>query len=100
LVKQKIVSSFRKNIIIGVFVLVFLISNIYLSLQTVSSGAKLSKLEKTESEIVKGNRELSSKLVKATSLISVQEKSVELGFVKPLALVFVKGVEPVASKLQ
>lgn len=99
IIKKKVLSSFKKNLLLGSLVLTFLVLNIFLSLQTVTSGTKLSNLEKNEKELVKLNRQLSGELVEATSLTLVQKSSTELGFQKPTELVFAKDVEAVASKL-
>lgn len=99
IIKKRIVSSFKKNLLMGFLVLTFLVLNIFLSLQTVTSGSKLSNLEKTENKLVRENRQLSSDLSEATSLTLVQKSAIELGFQKPSELVYAKDVEAVASKL-
>jgi hypothetical protein len=99
LIKNKIISSFKKNLFLGSLVLTFLVLNIFLSLQTVSSGSKLSGLETKEKDLVTKNRQLNSELVEATSLTQVQRNSQQLGFVKPLSLVYLRDTGSFASVL-
>lgn len=99
LFKNRIVSSFRKNIILGVVVLIFLLANILVSLQTVNSGSKLSELEKQENVIIHTNRDITSQLVKSTSLTNIEKTSDILGFAKPESILYARDIETVASKL-
>jgi hypothetical protein len=99
-IKNQLISGFKKNIILGISVLVFLSLNILFSLQTISSGSKLASLESQEEKLNITNRELNAYLVDATSLIKADENSVKNGFIKPSQIFYIKGTEAVASKLQ
>jgi len=62
---------------------IFMVFYLFVTLQTVSSGAKLASLEKNENDLNKENRELTLQLVEASSLTKLGEKAGDLGFAKP-----------------
>lgn len=97
-IKGRFLTSFKKNIYLGSVVLLFLIVNIVFALQTVSSGSKLSDLEVQEKELLRKNKEISEELVKASSLTSVMEMALALGYDKPNDLIYVRESSTVASK--
>lgn len=70
---------------------------VLLTIETVTSGAEIAKLEKEESILADQNRELSENMVQSTSLDSIEKKAEELGFVKPEKFVYIGREEPVAK---
>lgn len=97
--KKKIFSSFKKNLFLGSVVIITLIANIILSMQTVSSGSKLASLEKSQSELNKKNKEITLLLVNATSLTSVENEASGLGYLNSVNVAYIKESEVVASRL-
>jgi hypothetical protein len=97
MIKTEIGVNKRKNKFVYLMFLVFLGLHIYFALQTVSSGAKLSSLENKEKGLISANRELTSSLIKLSSLVKVQESSSLLGFAKPGQLLYLNGEETVAQ---
>lgn len=88
-----------KNIILITIVGVLAVSSIFLTIETATTGVEISKLEKTESQLLAKKRDLEGSLVKTLSATQLQEKSTELGFIKPAELVYVTDLKPVAAKL-
>lgn len=99
LIKSKIISGFKKNVVLGSLVLTFLIINIFLSLQTVSSGSKLSNLEKVQVELTRKNRDVMLELVAATALSTVEREAASLGYINADSVGYIKESEVVASRL-
>ncbi len=70
---------------------------IFLTIEMVTSGAETAKLEREESILSQENRDLSEKVVKGTSLGSIEEKANELGFAKPEEVIYIGQTQPVAK---
>jgi len=88
-----------KNIILIGTVVVLAVSSIFLTIETATTGVEISRLEKTGSTLTDQKQVLDGSLVKTLSIAQLQEKGVELGFVKPENLIYVAEVVPVAVKL-
>jgi hypothetical protein len=86
-----------KNTVLITIVGVLAISSIFLTIETATTGVEVAKLEKTEAALINQKRDLEESLVKTLSVADLQEKSVELGFVKPANLVYVTGAATVAK---
>ena len=54
-------------------------------------------MEKTQKDLSAQKRDLEEQLVKNLSSSGLQEKSVELGFIKPTNMVYVSQLPPVAN---
>lgn len=85
-----------KYILIGVCG-VLAVSSVFMTVETATSGAEVSVLHKQEIELSDEQRSLEESLVKTISLDGLEQKSVELGYVKPTTLVYVGSSEPVAK---
>jgi hypothetical protein len=68
---------------------VFVVSVIFFTIETATSGARLANLEKQESELTGENAELSARLVEVSSLSGLEEKSQELGFGSPQKIIYI-----------
>ena len=62
-----------------------------------TKGARLLELEEEVGALERENRELTSKLVSNTSLLLVEEKSQELGMIKPENVVYLETREEIAK---
>ncbi|KKS80020.1 MAG: hypothetical protein UV56_C0030G0005 [Candidatus Woesebacteria bacterium GW2011_GWC1_43_10b] len=62
-----------------------------------TKGARLLELEEEVGALERENRELTSKLVSNTSLLLVEEKSQELGMIKPENVVYLETQEQIAK---
>lgn len=76
---------------------VFLISTVFLTIQSTSVGSKLADLEREERELVEENQKLSKRLVSSMSLTKIRDQSEDLGYAKPESTVFLGSTEAVAS---
>lgn len=86
-----------KKILLMITVAVLAVSSIFLTIETATTGVEVARLEKTESTLIDQKRELEGTLVRTLSATKLQEKSVELGFIKPVDLVYVLTSPPVAK---
>jgi cell division protein FtsL len=86
-----------KNIILIGTVVVLAVSSVFLTIETATTGVEIAGLEKKEASLADQKQVLDSSLLKTLSVAQLQEKSTELGFIKPADLVYVAEVEPVAK---
>lgn len=69
----------------------------YLTVEMVTSGAILAKLEKDESALLQQNKEMQESIVRESSLNGFEKRSQELGFVKPAKILYINSQEEVAK---
>ncbi len=86
----------KKNILILSIVL-FVVSSVFLTIESVTSGAEIASLEKKETALLNQKRQLEEDLVKAISVSDLEEKSEELGYKKPSNVVYLGEGDTVAS---
>ena len=86
-----------KKIILITTVVILAVSSIFLTIETATTGVEIAKMEKTEDSLINQKQALESSLVRTLSVADLQEKSVELGFTKPVNLVYVVTSAPVAN---
>lgn len=87
----------RKNVILVLMFGVLAITSVIMTVETATSSMEVSKLRDDESKLADQKRYLEQKVVKTLSIGQLQEKSGELGFVKPTDLFYVSGTESVAK---
>jgi hypothetical protein len=68
--------------------------SVFLTIGVATSGAEVAKLDKTIVDLTNEKRILEENLVRGISMSKLEEKSVELGFVKPENLVYISGAAP------
>jgi len=76
---------------------IFALSAVLITIETVSTGAEMAALEKTNKVLIAQRSELESVYVKSISMGDLQERSLELGFVKPEYMIYLSKNEPVAK---
>lgn len=86
----------KKYILVG-FIAALAISSVSMTVVTATSGAEVSALQKQEALLSDQKRSLEDTLVKTLSMNDLQEKSIGLGFEKPVNLVYVAPPEAVAK---
>jgi len=86
----------KKNYFLWAITVFFIVSCIYITIQTASAGARLMVLEKEESKLISENQKISAEIIKASSLMKAEEKAMEIGFVKPQNTIYITGEEFVA----
>jgi cell division protein FtsB len=94
--KINLIGKFRNYILLGVCG-VLAISSVIMTIDVSATGAQISALQKKEEILLSENRVLEGELTKTSSVSGLQEKSAELGFVKPTETVYLSGVAPVAN---
>lgn len=87
----------KKNYILITICGILIASSVFLTVETATSGAEVAKLDKTVIEMGNQKRILEENLIKGISMTQLQEKSLELGFVKPSNLIYISSVSPVAK---
>jgi hypothetical protein len=88
--------NLKKYILVG-FIAALAISSVSMTVVTATSGAEVSALQKQEALLSDQKRSLEDTLVKTLSMNDLQEKSIGLGFEKPVNLVYVAPPEAVAK---
>jgi hypothetical protein len=88
--------NLKKYILIG-FLGVLVISSVFMTVASATSGAEVSSLQKEEAQLSDQKRYLEDTLVKTLSTNQLQEKSNGLGYGKPVNLVYVAPPEAVAK---
>lgn len=86
-----------KNYVLITFCGLLAAVSVFLTIEMATSGAEVSKLDKTSIEMSNQKRILEENLIKSVSMSQLQEKSSELGFVKPSNLIYISSISPVAK---
>lgn len=87
----------HKNYLLLVAVAILAIANVVMTINTAATGVEISSLQNQESALTIQKRDLQDSLVKALSVSGLQEKSSELGFVKPENTVYLSESSVVAN---
>ena len=87
--KNKVSVKSIKNYILVIVCGVLVVASVLMTVDTAASGDEIASLQKTEVNLTDQKRVLQESLVKGISMAQLQERSVELGFVKPTNLVYV-----------
>jgi len=88
--------NLKKYVLIG-FCGLLAASSIFMTVVSATSGAEVSILQKKEAQLADDKRYLENSLVKTLSINQLEEKSNELGYMKPASLVYVTPPEAVAK---
>jgi hypothetical protein len=83
--------------ILWIFTVLFIALQVLFAVQTTTSGANLANLEKVEEILIDKNHELTSELVKSTSLKQIGKKAEGLGFFKPENTIYLNTEDFVAK---
>lgn len=86
-----------KELIFTSLLIVLVIANVFFTVSVSASGAELTSIEKTQSNLLSKNQELTDKITNESSLSTIGEKADSLGFSKPENIVYLTAVEPVAK---
>lgn len=81
-----------------VAIFIFLVTTVFLTLTTATSGAEVAKLEDEEAILIRANSELSDQIVNASSLSGTFKKAESLGFSKPEKIIYFSSQDTVAAK--
>jgi len=73
------------------------ISSIFMTVETATSGMEVSDLRNKEMVLASEKRTLEDTLAKSLSVNSLEEKSTEMGYGKPLEMVYVSEPKSVAK---
>lgn len=88
--------SFGKSLL-WIFLSLLVVANVFLSIDSATSGAEISYLEEQERRLADENNYNSEQLFKSVSLKQVEQQAVGLGFDKPASVVYLNGEESVAK---
>ncbi len=87
--------SFKVYFLGGICAVLAVLS-IFMTIESATSGAEVSEIQKEQALLMSQQQDLQEALVSNLSVNSLQEKSSELGFTKISNLVYVAGSVPVA----
>ncbi len=86
-----------KKVLFTFFIILAVGGFTYITIETATSGAELSALERKEAKLAQENREIRDSIVIDSSLTEMDEKSEELGFSKPSQIIYINGKEEFAK---
>ena len=69
---------------------------VFVTIQTATSGAKLVNLDQVERGLLEENEKIIDKYVQNTSLLSIEKRADELGFIKPHYIFYIPKTPGVA----
>lgn len=90
--KDRFILKSLRVYILGGLCGVLAVLSIFMTIETATSGVEIANLQKKEEQLVSQQQDLQESLVENLSTSSLQEKSVEMGFVKVGNLVYVANV--------
>ena len=79
-----------------VFGLVFLLTILF-TIQTATSGAEFAEVESVKSNLITENKLLEGDVIKLSSLKKLEENAQELGYLKPLHIIYISDGYDVAK---
>lgn len=78
---------------------VLAVSSIFMTVESATSGVEVSNLRQREIELAAERRNLENTLVRSLSMSDLEQKSSEMGYVKPANLVYVSDSKEAVAKL-
>lgn len=88
----------KKYMLLAVGV-VLVISSVFMTVETATSGVEVSNLRQKQRELSMEKRNLEGTLVRSLSINGLEEKSSEMGYVKPNTMVYVSQSQEAMAKL-
>jgi hypothetical protein len=88
--------NLNKIILVGICG-ILAISSIFMTIETATSGVEVSNLQREETQLLSKKRSLEDTLVQSLSISELEQKSSDLGYVKPTTLVYTTPLQPVAK---
>ena len=85
----------KKVIYISLFT-ALVIFNMLMVVGMVSSGGKITELEKQKLTLIKENQEVRDTLIKISSLTELEKKANNLGYLKPSEKLYINDIDTVA----
>lgn len=97
--KQKINNkkTFMGKYILWFFLSALVVANVYLCVESATSGAEIAYRENQEKTLSEESNSLSEGLLKMASLKQVEGQALSLGFGKPTSILYLNGEESVAK---
>jgi len=77
------------TLVLWILISVFIISYVFITIESATEGASLTKIIKEESRLRDENQVLSTRLIKESSLTTLEIKAIELGFIKPSDIIYI-----------
>jgi hypothetical protein len=78
---------------------VLAISSVFMTVETATSGVEVSSLRQKESELSMEKRNLESSLVRTLSMNDLELKGTEMGYAKPVTMVYVSESQEAMARL-
>lgn len=75
------------------------ISSILMTVETATSGVEVASLREKQSELSMEKRNLENTLVRSLSMSDLEQKGIEMGYVKPMNTVYVSESKEAVAKL-
>ncbi|KKS80452.1 hypothetical protein A3E15_02930 [Candidatus Woesebacteria bacterium RIFCSPHIGHO2_12_FULL_42_9] len=75
----------------------FLIATVFFTIEKATEGAELARLTTMEKTLQEEQRRLTSELMQYSSLTNLEERALDLGFAKPVKVIYVLDTQEVAK---
>lgn len=89
--------SVKISSLLIILTLLLLTSSVALAVESSTVGVEIAKLEDDEYQLSTRYNDLSDKLIRSNSLMSISDKAEEMGFIKPSDIVYTNKDETIAK---
>lgn len=93
---KNIIGNYRNYILLGICI-ILAVANVVMTIGRATAGVEIASLRETENKLSDQKRSLEDNLVRSLSINQLQDKSTELGFVKPADTLYLSESAPVAK---
>ena len=94
--KTNLIKDYKNFVLLGIIAILAIV-NVVMTINTSATGVEIASLQDQETSLVNQKRDLQDLLVASLSVNSLQEKSSELGFVKPESTIYLSDSVAVAK---
>lgn len=83
--------------VVWFFIGVFVIFNIFFTIQISTSGAELSDFQREKDRLLQENQDLERQIIRLSSLRNLEKDAESLGFIKPQKVIYITEDQVVAK---
>ena len=88
-----------KNFLLLIVLVIFAVGNIFYMVEVSAYGAEVSELEKESAAVSKQIQSYKEQIMSKSSLVAIENKADQLGFVKPQNMIYLAGENVTVAEL-
>jgi uncharacterized protein (UPF0333 family) len=88
-----------KNFLLLIVLVIFAVGNIFYLVEVSAYGAEVSELEKESAAVSKQIQSYKEQIMSKSSLVAIENKADQLGFVKPQNMIYLAGENVTVAEL-